>query len=107
MPTVATPRIPITTITATMIRIILRALLPPVGAGATDVAAGAAGPPDTTAPHLLQNFVPGLRVAPHELQNAINHLPCECWMKRRREYTADQGFERRAQRESPTSRANS
>src|SRR5438477_8153112 len=77
-PTVTMPRIPMTTMTATTIRIILRALLPPVGAGgagiggrAADVAPGAVA---TAAPHLLQNWVPGLSVAPQELQNAISHL---------------------------------
>ena len=66
------------TITATTMRITLRALPPPVGAGAgggaVDVTPGEDAPTATAAPHLLQNFVPGFRVAPQELQNAINHL---------------------------------
>src|SRR5580700_4699216 len=67
----ARPRIPMRTITPTMMRIILRALLPPaVGGGAT----GAATVPETAAPHLLQNFVPGVRFAPQELQKAMSHL---------------------------------
>src|ERR1700686_5754888 len=76
MPTVAMPRIPTRTMTATTIRITLRALLPPVGAGAgaVEVAPEIAVPAGTAAPHLLQNFVPGFRVAPQELQNAISHL---------------------------------
>jgi hypothetical protein len=51
----------------------LRALLPPVGAGggAIEVGLGAVGTAEAAAPHLLQNFVPGFRVAPQELQNAI------------------------------------
>src|ERR1035437_4148191 len=93
MPTVATPRIPMPTITATTIRMILRALLPPVGAGAgggaVDVTPAAGGPDATAAPHLLQNFVPSFRVAPQELQNAINHLMIAGGKNRRREYTAD------------------
>src|SRR6202051_3305748 len=80
MPTVATPRIQTPTSTAPTIRTTLRALLPPVGAvagaGAVEVApaVGVAAvdvPGATAAPHLLQNFVPGFRVAPQELQNAI------------------------------------
>src|ERR1700687_6240182 len=75
MPTVATPRIQTPTSTATTIRTTLRALLPPVGAvagtGAVEVTPGADSPGATAAPHLLQNFVPGFRVAPQELQNAI------------------------------------
>src|ERR1700722_4088164 len=76
MPMVAMPRIPTRTMTATTIRITLRALLPPVGAvaGAVEVAPEIAIPAGTAAPHLLQNFVPGFRVAPQELQNAISHL---------------------------------
>src|ERR1700686_1294200 len=73
---VAMPRIPTRTITATTIKITLRALLPPVGAGAgaVDGMPAVAAPAATAAPHLLQNFVPGFRVAPQELQNAISHL---------------------------------
>src|SRR5271169_6612721 len=69
-PTVATPRIPTT-------RMILRALLPPVvgvGGGGVGAPPGADGPAATAAPHLLQNFVSAVRVAPQELQNAISHL---------------------------------
>src|SRR5271167_4842715 len=76
-PTVATPRIPTTTMTATTIRMILRALLPPVvgvGGGGVGAPPGADGPAATAAPHLLQNFVSAVRVAPQELQNAISHL---------------------------------
>src|ERR1039458_676895 len=75
MPTVAMPRIPRQTTTATTIRMILRALLPPVagGAGRGLVMTGAGGAA-VAAPHLLQNFVPSVRAAPQELQNAINHL---------------------------------
>jgi hypothetical protein len=73
------------TITATTIRMIFRALLPPVGVGAgadgvgdeltlEAVAPVGTGAAATAAPHLLQNFVPGFRVAPQELQNAIRHL---------------------------------
>jgi hypothetical protein len=73
------------TITATTIRMIFRALLPPVGVGAGADGVGgeltleagapaATGAAATAAPHLLQNFVPGFRVAPQELQNAIRHL---------------------------------
>jgi len=50
--------------------------LPPLdggGPGAMDWAA-AAGTPLTAAPQLLQNFVPSLRGAPQELQNAMVHL---------------------------------
>src|ERR1700687_4749644 len=75
MPTVATPRIQMPTSTATTMRTTLRALLPPVGAGAgtgaVEVTPGADSPGATAVPHLLQNFVPGFRVAPQELQNAI------------------------------------
>src|SRR6202158_6606591 len=81
MPTVAMPRIQTPTSTATTIRTTLRALLPPVGTvaagGVVEVAPPAVDvaavdvPGATAAPHLLQNFVPGFRVAPQELQNAI------------------------------------
>src|ERR1700733_3133253 len=91
MPTVATPRIPRPMITAATMRMILRALLPPVGvcAGAAGVTPGAAALAATGAdaseatgdPHLLQNFVPAFSVAPQELQNAINHLVRACWEK--------------------------
>src|SRR5271165_4579751 len=77
-PTVAMPRMPRPMMTATMIRMILRALLPPLDGGgargAVAVTPGADGPAGTAAPHLLQNFVPSFRVAPQELQNAISHL---------------------------------
>jgi hypothetical protein len=64
--------------TPTMIRMILSALLPPLDGGGAGVIgwAEAAGAPVTAAPHLLQNFVPSLSVAPQELQNAMVHL----WM---------------------------
>src|SRR5208337_2100139 len=91
-PHVTIPRIPIPTITAMTIRITLRALLPPVGGaagaggGCTEAAGGAAAAP---APHLLQNFDPGSRVAPQELQNAIGHLVVGIVRTLTREYTAD------------------
>src|ERR1700686_4649942 len=75
---------PRTTMMATMMSTILRALLPPVGAGATGAEAAGAGVTGAAAgagelavmpaPHLLQNLVPGVRLAPQELQNAISHL---------------------------------
>src|SRR5580692_4256752 len=72
------PRIPRPTMTATMMRMILRALLPPLdGGGAMGAAAataGIGGAAEMAAPHLLQNFVPSVTVAPQELQNAISHL---------------------------------
>src|ERR1700690_4157661 len=75
MPRVTTPRIPMPTTTATTIRTILRPLPPPVGGLAgTAVTAVATGPAATAVPHLLQSFVPGVRTAPQELQNAISHL---------------------------------
>src|ERR1035437_2236611 len=78
MPQVTIPRTPTPTMTATTMRMILRALLPPLEGGAggrvVGVTPGADGPAATTAPHLLQNFVPAFRVAPQELQNAISHL---------------------------------
>ena len=64
-------------------RIILRALPPPVGVGpgaATEgagVAAGTGVDVVWAAPHLLQNLVPVVRAAPQELQNAISHLVAE------------------------------
>jgi hypothetical protein len=42
--------------------------------GAADPAAGSGDDARTATPHLLQNRVPGVRAAPQELQNAINHL---------------------------------
>src|SRR5690349_12967334 len=68
-----------TTITATAIRMILSALLPPVEGGGAGIAVGggtgvAATAADCAAPHLLQNFIPSVSVAPQELQNAITHL---------------------------------
>src|SRR5579871_2984442 len=80
-PQVTMPRIPMKTITATMMRMILRALLlPPLlgtaggtGRGAETGVPGATATP-AAAPHLLQNFVPSARLAPQELQNAIDHL---------------------------------
>jgi hypothetical protein len=67
------------TIMPMMMRMILRApLLPLLGGGAvTGRAAGVDAAPATAAladPHLAQKFVPGVRVAPQELQNAIKHL---------------------------------
>src|SRR2546430_1882468 len=78
-PAPATPRIPRPTITATTSRMTLRALPPCfVGEAETgsveDVAAGTVPDVSTVTPHLLQNLAPGARVAPHELQNAINYL---------------------------------
>ena len=49
--------------------------------------AGARWAAETATPHLLQNFVPAARVAPHELQNAITHLVRV--KSRRREYIAE------------------
>src|SRR6202140_4676140 len=74
---------PRTTMMATMMSTILRALLPPGGAGATGAEAAGGGGSGAAAagelavmpaPHLLQNLVPGVRLAPQELQNAIRHL---------------------------------
>src|SRR5271165_6719723 len=65
---------------AITMRMILRALLPPpveaggAGGRGDNAAPGATGPAGTAAPHLLQNFVPAVRAAPQELQNAIGHL---------------------------------
>src|SRR5690242_10746012 len=73
--TAATPRIPRPTITATTIRMILRALL--LCGTAVVVATGEEGTADDAlpagwvAPHLVQNLAPPSRVAPQELQNAI------------------------------------
>jgi hypothetical protein len=41
------------------------------------------------APHLLQNRIPGARLAPQELQNAIHHLSPDSELNGRREYTAE------------------
>src|SRR5580704_8825913 len=72
---VAMPRTPMPTITAMTMRTTLRALLPPAGGGATGGGAATTGaPPAMAAPHLLQNFVSGVRAVPQELQNAIFHL---------------------------------
>jgi hypothetical protein len=85
---------------------ILRALLPVVGDGIGAAAAGGTPGADdaaaavtgagvlavTAAPHLLQNLVPGLSVAPQELQNAIITSRSRAGKNRRREYTADQGL---------------
>src|SRR5262249_49929569 len=75
-PAVPAPIIPRTTITPTIIRITLTALLP--CAGATGGAAGTgvavitgvaeAGCAD---PHLAQNFAPAASICPQELQKAI------------------------------------
>src|ERR1019366_1792087 len=65
-------RIPSPTITASTIRIILRAPLPCAGAaGAPDAAPAAV---DDAAPHLGQNFAPASIAVPHALQNAISHI---------------------------------
>src|SRR5271157_735963 len=78
MAIVAMPRIPMLTMTAKTIRMTLSALLPPLGGGAgvDDAGTGEAadGVAAMAAPHLLQNCVPSVRVAPQELQNAIGHL---------------------------------
>jgi hypothetical protein len=77
---------------------ILRALLPPVRAGGARGAVEAAGDAGVLAlavtadPHLLQNFGPGFRAAPQELQNAINHLEAS-GKDRRREYIAHYRWE--------------
>jgi hypothetical protein len=88
-------------ITPTAIRMTLSAPLPwPAFAGGTEVAgtglpvAGlakfdAGEEASTAAPHLLQNRIPGVRLAPQELQNAINHLMPGSELNGRREYTAD------------------
>src|SRR5258708_2571755 len=76
--TAAIPKIPRPTTTATIIRMIFRALLF-LGAVAGVAARGAgeegeaddALPTGWVAPHLVQNFAPPSRVAPQELQNAI------------------------------------
>ena len=63
------------TMTPTTMRMILRALLPPLEGGGPGVIGWAeAGAPVTALPHLLQNFVPSLSGAPQELQNAMLHL---------------------------------
>src|SRR5580704_16548093 len=76
--TAAMPKMPRPTITATTIRMTLRALLL-LGAVASEVGAGA-GEEDTAAdvrpngwvaPHFVLNFAPPSRVAPQALQNAI------------------------------------
>ena len=71
-------RIPRPTITASTIRIILRAPPPcagPAGAAETGEAFDAApAAVDDAAPHLGQNFAPASIAVPHELQNAISHL---------------------------------
>src|SRR5579871_3748252 len=80
MPQVTIARIAMNTRTATTMRMILSALLPPFAGGAETGGAvtgvADAGGAATAAPHLLQNFVSGVRLAPQELQNAINHLVC-------------------------------
>src|SRR5258708_15167379 len=79
-PTVATARTPMTTMMATTIRMPLSAPPPPLVAGAAEgVVATFVAASGTAAPHLLQNFVPGVSVAPQELQNAMGHLvPSDC-----------------------------
>ena len=74
------------TMTATTMRTTLRALLPPV-VGGTGVALVAGTGVEATAPHLLQNFVPASRVAPHLLQKAMTYLVGV--KSRRREYIAE------------------
>src|ERR1700756_4771154 len=76
MPHVTMPRTPMRTMMPTMTRMTLRALLPPLEGGGPGAIGEAevAGTPLTAAPHLLQNFVPSLRGAPQELQNAMVHL---------------------------------
>jgi hypothetical protein len=44
-----------------------------VGAGA-GVVPGTGTGAETAAPHLLQNFIPASRVAPHLLQKAMTYL---------------------------------
>src|SRR5579862_2845156 len=74
------PMMPIPTITAITIRMILRAPPPLLfvattgGGVVTPTGLAAAGTVFATAPHLLQNLVPSFRVAPQELQNAMGHL---------------------------------
>src|SRR5579863_8031970 len=98
-PAEAKPRIPTNTTTATTMRMTLRAPPPAAGTGGavttggvggvTDgtAPAGAAAEPRIAAPHLLQNRVPGLRLAPQELQNAMGPPASisSCW----REYIAE------------------
>jgi hypothetical protein len=50
---------------------------------------GAGDEASIAAPHLLQNRIPGARLAPQELQNAIHHLTPGNQLNGRREYTAD------------------
>src|SRR5215471_18969066 len=73
-----TPRIPSTTITATTIKTIFRALLLCAGVAGAGGAAGVAAEPTTAAgtaaPHLGQNRAPGPIFVPQELQKAIDHL---------------------------------
>src|SRR5579871_2637142 len=92
-PQVTIARMAMRTMIPRIMRMIFRAPPPPlVGVVATGVPMGAAmagGAPVTAAPHLLQNFVPSGRFAPHELQNAINHLGES--FTRRREYNASGG----------------
>src|SRR5260370_29213730 len=89
---------PMPTITATTIRMTLRALLPPVVGGTeAGVTPGVGAAAATATPHLLQNVVPALRVAPQELQNAISHLV----QARREESTAREYRRCRAETEAP------
>src|SRR5258708_35214740 len=66
------------TTTAMTIRMILRALLPPVGGGVgaatVDGTTGADGPAGAAAPHLLQKPVSAFRVDSPELPEAIGNL---------------------------------
>ena len=56
---------------------------------AAGAAAGAGVEASMAAPHLLQNRVPGVILAPQELQNAMGHLHKNADIAGRREYTAD------------------
>src|SRR5450631_3746977 len=80
--TVPIPRMPSPMTTATTIRMILSALLPPWAGGAAGIGAAARGAPagalpTAAAPHLGQNLAPLSIAVPQELQNAISHLAPE------------------------------
>src|ERR1700734_74866 len=96
-------RIPKSTNTPTTMRMTLSAPPPcPAVAGGTEPAEtaepavaglatfGAGEEAITAAPHWLQNRIPGARLAPHLLQNAIGHLVQSTELNGPREYTADQ-----------------
>src|SRR3974390_2206152 len=76
MPHVTIPRMPMRTMTPTIIRMTLSALLLPLeGGGPGAIGWGIPpGVPLTAAPHLLQKFVPSASCAPQELQKAMVHL---------------------------------